>query len=159
MRQSFIIKYFNNKKIKLLSYERDNFQHCCANIVACWCVRVVVVSKRIQQLPTTPKNMQQGLQTDAACNIHQCCVRLQGGLNLPEISRYSIKYLFLPIFVSLSCFLPNRPVVAQMFQNTSVSSILLHLAQRCSPRKIKDQERTPREGYVATKDRVFLAYS
>ena len=104
MRQSFIIKYFNNKKIKLLSYERDNFQHCCTNIVACWCVRVVVVFKRIQQLPTTPKNMQQGLQTDAACNIQQCCVRLQGGLNLPEISRYSIKYLFLPIFVSVLLF-------------------------------------------------------
>jgi len=31
-----------------------------------------------QQLPTTRSNMQQGVQSDATCNIQQCCVRLHG---------------------------------------------------------------------------------
>ena len=38
---------------------------------------LAVVCKRMQQLPTT-RNMQQGVQTDATCNIQQCCVRLHG---------------------------------------------------------------------------------
>ena len=36
------------------------------------------VSNFAQQLPTTSSNMQQGLQTDATCNIQQCCDRLRG---------------------------------------------------------------------------------
>ena len=35
---------------------------------------------------TTRNNMQQGVQTDATCNIQQCCVRLHGALVLPPRS-------------------------------------------------------------------------
>ena len=38
------------------------------------------VSNFAQQVPTTRSNMQQGGQTDATCNIQQCCVRLHGTL-------------------------------------------------------------------------------
>ena len=38
---------------------------------------LAVVCKRMQQLPTT-RNMKQGVQTDATCNIQQCCVRFHG---------------------------------------------------------------------------------
>ena len=31
-----------------------------------------------QQFPTTCNIMQQGVQTDATCNIQQCCVHLHG---------------------------------------------------------------------------------
>ena len=48
----------------------NNSQHCGFNNVACCCVRVEMVSKRMQQLPTT----------DATCNIQQCCVRLHEAL-------------------------------------------------------------------------------
>ena len=33
---------------------------------------LVVVCKRMQQLPTTRSNKQQGVQTDATCKIQQC---------------------------------------------------------------------------------------
>ena len=38
--------------------------------------KVWPVSKFAQQHATTSNNMQQGEQTDATCNIQQCCVRL-----------------------------------------------------------------------------------
>ena len=34
-----------------------------------------------QQHATTSNNMQQGVQTDATCNIQQCYVRLHGALH------------------------------------------------------------------------------
>ena len=49
------------------------------------CVRfpvLVVVLKRMRQLPPTRNNMQQGVQTDATCNIQQCCLRLHRALYL-----------------------------------------------------------------------------
>ena len=76
----------------------NNSQHCWPNNVGSCCVRVgsgvqtgamtpnivgpttlgvvasvlAVVRKRVQQLPTTRNNMQQGVQTDATCSIQQC---------------------------------------------------------------------------------------
>ena len=49
----------------------NNSQHCRNSNVACCCVCVSLVCKQIQQLPTTRTKMQQGVQTDAICNIQQ----------------------------------------------------------------------------------------
>ena len=46
------------------------------------CVRVAVVSKRMQELPPTRDNMQQGVQTDATCNIQQCWELLANNVTL-----------------------------------------------------------------------------
>ena len=46
-------------------------------------LKVWTISNFAQQLPKFWRNlMQQGVQTDAACNIQQCCVRLHGALKL-----------------------------------------------------------------------------
>ena len=45
------------------------------------------VSNFAQQRATTSNNMQQGVQTDATCNIQQCCVRLHAALYLNKLSR------------------------------------------------------------------------
>ena len=37
---------------------------------------LAVVCKRMGQLPATRNHIQQGVQTDAKCNIQQCCLRL-----------------------------------------------------------------------------------
>ena len=52
-------------------------------VVAFVCTELKVwpVSNFVQQLLTTSNNMQQGVQTDAVCNIQQRCVRLQGALS------------------------------------------------------------------------------
>ena len=42
--------------------------------------KVWPVSNFAQQHATTSNNIQQGVQTDATCNIQQCCVRLQGAI-------------------------------------------------------------------------------
>ena len=42
--------------------------------------KVSPVSNFAQQLPTTRSNIEQGGQTDATCNIQQCCVPFLGGL-------------------------------------------------------------------------------
>ena len=48
---------------------------------------------------TTPKNMQQGVQTDATCNIPQCCVSLHGVL-----FAFSLEMLyFLATYTSGTC--------------------------------------------------------
>ena len=52
------------------------------NIVACCCVRVAVVSKRMQKLPPACYNMQQGVQTDGTCNIQQCWDLLANNVTL-----------------------------------------------------------------------------
>ena len=52
--------------------------HTCANNVGSCCVRLHAASNFAQQHATTSNNMQQGVQTDATCNIQQCCVRLHG---------------------------------------------------------------------------------
>ena len=57
---------------------------------------LAVVSKRMRQLPTTSNSMQQGVQTDAVCNIQQrwellankdasVCTRLNNILELRKI--------------------------------------------------------------------------
>ena len=46
------------------------------------CVRVAVVSKRMQELPPTRDNMQQGVQTGATCNIQQCWELLANNVTL-----------------------------------------------------------------------------
>ena len=50
-----------------------------------WIIGVVasvlaVVCKQMRQLPPTRNNIQQGMQTDAKCNIQQCCLRLHRAL-------------------------------------------------------------------------------
>ena len=52
----------------------NNSQHCRENNVACCCVCVSLVCKQIQQLATTRTKMQQGVQTNAICNIQQLVV-------------------------------------------------------------------------------------
>ena len=42
------------------------------------CTWLWQVSNFAQQLPTKCKNMQQGVETDATCNIQQCCVICMG---------------------------------------------------------------------------------
>ena len=46
--------------------------HTCANNVGSCCVRLHAASNFAQQHATTSNNMQQGVQTDATCNIQQC---------------------------------------------------------------------------------------
>ena len=65
-------------------------QHCCATLrrsrnkemlgVVGW--KVWPVSNFAQQHATTSNNMQKGVQTEATCNIQQCCVRLHGALKV-----------------------------------------------------------------------------
>ena len=47
--------------------------------------KVWPVSNFAQQHATTSNNMQQGVQTDATCNIQQCCVRLHGSLQKKKV--------------------------------------------------------------------------
>ena len=48
------------------------------------------VSNFAKQLPTTRNNMQQGVQTDATCNIQQCCVSLHEALFLLQKLRMEV---------------------------------------------------------------------
>ena len=54
------------------------------NIVGSCCVRLHVAKSftGFKYYATTPNNMQQGVQTDATCNIQQCCVRLYKAFGL-----------------------------------------------------------------------------
>ena len=74
------------KRRKLRATRRNNSQLCRANDVGSCSVRV---GSGVQTDATTPNNIQQGVQTDATCNIQrywelramqQCCVRLPGAL-------------------------------------------------------------------------------
>lgn len=56
---------------KLRANGRNNSQHC-------W---PLTGFNFAQQLPTTPNNKQQGVQTDVTCNIQQSHVRLHGALD------------------------------------------------------------------------------
>ena len=67
-------------------------QHCCAtlrwsrnkrNVGSCWLNSLT----GFKLCATTSNNMQQGVQTDATCNIQQCCVRLHAALYLNKLSR------------------------------------------------------------------------
>ena len=40
----------------------------------CW----ELLAEKFDRFQTLRNNMQQGVQTDATCNIQQCCVRLHG---------------------------------------------------------------------------------
>ena len=62
-------------------------QHCCAtlrrsrnkrNVGSCWPNSLT----GFKFSATTSDNMQQGVQTDARCNTQQCCVPLQGALEM-----------------------------------------------------------------------------
>ena len=43
-------------------------------------LKVLPVSNFSQLLPIARNNMQQGVQTDAKCNIQQCCVHFHGAI-------------------------------------------------------------------------------
>ena len=43
----------------------------------CW----ELLAEKFDRFQTLCNNMQQGVQTDATCNIQQCCVRLHGALS------------------------------------------------------------------------------
>ena len=79
-------------------------QHCCAtlhqlrnkrNVGSCWLKSLT----SFKLCATTSNNIQQGEQTDATCNIQQCCVRMHGALVLPPQSS-----LFEPRLVGLFGF-------------------------------------------------------
>ena len=60
-------------RVKLRPKERNNSQHCWPNSVGSWYVHLHG-PKRLNGFKlcaTTPNNMQQGVQTDATCNIQQ----------------------------------------------------------------------------------------
>ena len=42
----------------------------------CW----ELLAQKFDRFQTLRNNMQQGVQTDATCNIQQCCVRLHGAI-------------------------------------------------------------------------------
>ena len=52
------------------------------NVGSCW-LKSLISFKFCQ---TTRNNMQQGVQTDATCNIQQCCVCLHGVLRIHSLS-------------------------------------------------------------------------
>ena len=63
--------------LKLRANRRNNSQHCWPTMLGVVAsvftqLKVWPVSNFAQQLPTTRNNMQQGVQTDATCNIQQC---------------------------------------------------------------------------------------
>ena len=64
---------------------RNNPQYCCANNIACFSG---VKTNATTPSKTTRNSMQQAVQTDATCNIQQCCVRLHRAL-LKQKCRYS----------------------------------------------------------------------
>ena len=64
---------------------RNNPKYCCANNVACFSG---VKTNATTPNKTTRNSMQQAVQTDATCNIQQCCVRLHRAL-LKRKCRYS----------------------------------------------------------------------
>ena len=53
------------------------------NVGSCWLNSLT----GFKLCATTRNNMQQGVQTDATCNIQQCCVRLHAALYLNKLSR------------------------------------------------------------------------
>ena len=56
----------------------NNSQHCWANNVGSCCVPLHAAKSLtgFKLCARTPNNMQQGVQTDATCNVQQCGVRL-----------------------------------------------------------------------------------
>ena len=60
----------------------------------CW----ELLAEKFDRFQTLRNNMQQGVQTDATCNIQQCCVRLHGALQcswsgkapIPGVQNFSI---------------------------------------------------------------------
>ena len=73
--------------MKLSTNGSNNSQHCWANNVAS-CGVLFHVAKSLtagfKLCATTHNNMQQGVQTDATCNIQQCCVHLHTELKNEE---------------------------------------------------------------------------
>ena len=64
--------FFDGGEIfKLRAYRRNNSK---TQLVCTW-LNAWPVANFAQQLLTTRNNMQQGVQTDATCNIQQCYVR------------------------------------------------------------------------------------
>ena len=72
---------------KMLEELCKRIQHCCAtlrrsrnkrNVGSCWLKNLT----GFKLYATTSNNMQQGVQTDATCNIQQFYVRLHGALYL-----------------------------------------------------------------------------
>ena len=55
---------------------------CCANNAGNCCIRLREAKSLtgFKLCATKSNNMQQGVQTDATCNIQQCCVLLRGAL-------------------------------------------------------------------------------
>ena len=74
-------------------------QHVTSNNVESVCTGLNVwpVSNFAQQLPTT-RNMQQGVPTDATCNIQQCWVRLHAALEVHIVAGagHSESFFFFP---------------------------------------------------------------
>ena len=82
-RAAHLHELFLTSLLELRANGRNNSQRwqLLANNVPSVCtgLKFWPVSNFAQQLPTTSSNMQQGVQTDATCNIQQCCVRFYGG--------------------------------------------------------------------------------
>ena len=84
-------------------------QHVTSNNVESVCTGLNVwpVSNFAQQLPTT-RNMQQGVPTDATCNIQQCWVRLHAALEVHIVAGagHSESFFFFPTFVTIGNMTP-----------------------------------------------------
>ena len=108
------------KHRKLRATRRNNSQLCRANDVGSCSVRV---GSGVQTDATTPNNIQQGVQTDATCNIQQywelramqqCCVRLPGALQ--GQGRQPRRH-FLPVNLLVSYLLRLRRKYPVLWEN------------------------------------------
>ena len=92
--------------------------------------KVWPVSNFAQQHATTSNNMQQDVQTDATCNIQQCCVRLYSAL-----LQRTVSLKCLPIHVHLYALLIKRQ---KANSQTNISSPVIGIkAKHTSKRSVR----------------------
>ena len=86
--------------------------------------KVWPVSNLAQQQATTSNNMQQGVKTDATCNIQQCCVRFPRGLKHNcELRLWN----FLRLLLQKTAIKSNSSIdILQKFSELQLSSVLIN---------------------------------
>ena len=87
--------------------------------------KVWPVSNFAQQHATTSNNMQQGVQTDATCNIQQCCVRLHGAYQIDFIIMRHFHAMFIQANSNLLGYMTLRKPRWQLMRNLSLNIYLL----------------------------------
>ena len=78
------MRYSKQKSAKKIYQSYLQTDATTPNNVGSCCVRFHAAQRltSFKLCATTPNNMQQGVQTDATCNIQQCRVRLHGALEI-----------------------------------------------------------------------------